>query len=247
MQSQRESVVNRYVNLQAFIIHIYPIGEMHYGVKLLSETRGLLSAIAYGARTQTGKLHGKLEQFALGRYELYASGEQKMWKVNDCEIYNYYSFLRSDLIRYCYASLWYELIFRTFRGEDHTKILFGQLSQAMDGLRTSTTQQVKVHNICFIWNYIALLGLQPYFSLQLQYCHPSLCELSTQPRDGWIRIDRDMIYLLNLCQRKKEDAFLAKNISISCVQRTWQFLRAVLFYLSGGSLNTLHATHKILT
>ncbi|TVR02842.1 MAG: DNA repair protein RecO [Spirochaetaceae bacterium] len=135
------------------------IGEIHKNVWMLSPDLGLISAIAHGAYSQKGKLRGVTNPFSFGRCYLYTDPVKKSVKITDLAVHEFFPGLREDVAKFYTASLWAELVLRTFGGGGESGTLFSLLVESLHALDATTGfEPVTVQ---FLWRYLGVSGLQP--------------------------------------------------------------------------------------
>lgn len=151
----------------ALILHTRPYGESHLFVDLLTADRGLLTAAAYGARSQRGSLRGSIAPFTYGVAYLYFTPRSGVFKVTDFDVKRYYQSVRDSLDAFYYASLWAEIVLRTFGGGDGEdgRVLTG-LTEVLDAMEVVVENREPVDRLNrlsaqWIWRYAEILGVQP--------------------------------------------------------------------------------------
>lgn len=149
--------MNRNSETDIIILKNSRIGDIHKGVVMLSCDAGLVSAIAHGAYSQKGKLRGVTNPFFHGHAYLYSDPVKKSVKITDLVIADYFPGLRESVTRFYTASLWAELVLKTFGGESET--LFALLLAALRAL--DGADDCSAVTIQFLWRYLELSGLQP--------------------------------------------------------------------------------------
>ncbi len=149
--------MNRNSESDVIILKNSRIGDIHQGVTMLSSDTGLISAIAHGAYSQKGKLRGLTNPFFHGHCYLYTDPVKKSVKITDLVISDYFPGLRESVTRYYSASLWAELVLKTFGGE--SEALFALLLAALRVL--DNADDCSAVTIQFLWRYLELSGLQP--------------------------------------------------------------------------------------
>ncbi len=135
------------------------IGEIHKSVWMLSPDLGLISAVAHGAYSQKGKLRGVTNPFSFGRCYLYTDPVKQSVKITDLAVHDFFPGLRENVAKFYTASLWAELVLRTFGGGGESGTLFSLLIESLRALDAATGfEPVTVQ---FLWRYLAVSGLQP--------------------------------------------------------------------------------------
>lgn len=149
--------MNRNSDTDVIILKNARIGDIHKSVTMLSAELGLISAVAHGAYSQKGKLRGVTNPFFHGHCYLYSDPVKKSLKVTDLVVTDYFPGLRESVSRFYTASLWAELVLKTFGGESDRlfELLLAAL-RAVDGADDCSPVMIQ-----FLWRYLELSGLQP--------------------------------------------------------------------------------------
>ena len=168
--------MNRNSETDVIILKNSRIGDIHKGVTMLSPQQGLLSAIAHGAYSQKGKLRGVTNPFCYGRCYLYTDPVKKSIKITDLSVNDFFSGLRESVTRFYSASLWAELVLKTFGGGAESDRLFALLLDALRALDSAT--DFRPVSIQFLWRYLETAGLQP----ELDTCGDCGAELAADSR-----------------------------------------------------------------
>ncbi len=151
--------MNRNSATDVIILKNSRIGDIHKGVTMLTPQQGLLSAIAHGAYSQKGKLRGVTNPFCYGHCYLYTDPVKKSIKITDLSVNDFFSGLRESVTRFYSASLWAELVLKTFGGGAESDRLFTLLLDALRALDSAA--DFRPVSIQFLWRYLETAGLQP--------------------------------------------------------------------------------------
>jgi DNA repair protein RecO (recombination protein O) len=160
----------------AIILRAYRIGEIHRGVVMLTPEEGLVRAIAHGALSQKGRLRGSTVPFTLGECYLYTDPVRQSVKVTDMQAACHFVGLREDIKRFYTASLWTELILKTFASGGSADLLFVLFTDALRLLDASDREEADRISIQFLWRFLDLAGSRP----DLDVC---ACSGETLPPD----------------------------------------------------------------
>jgi len=151
----------RSISTQAIVIRRARVGEFHKSLSLLTADMGLITATAYGAYKAQSRLRLGSEPFTWCTAQLYHNPVRKSYKVTEMEISSSFEGLQGDLGRLACASLWAEVVQRSFGAGEMNADLFelfrdclAVLEQADSTLRQTVTLQ-------FMWRFLALSGYQP--------------------------------------------------------------------------------------
>lgn len=159
--------VNRSSQHQAIVLRLRSFGESHAMVDLLSREEGLVPAVAWGLKSRRSTLRGKVVPFAQGTVWLYRDPRQERAKITDIEVQRYATELQHDLTSYYHASLWAEVIWRTWASADAEGEVWAIFSRGLTlldaadvdpALRAARARQL---GLGLLWRYLALMGLQP--------------------------------------------------------------------------------------
>jgi DNA repair protein RecO (recombination protein O) len=153
--------VNRSHSSQTVILRTSRIGESHRGVVMLTPEDGLVRAIAHGANSARGKLRGSTVPFCAGRAYLYTNPATGSTKITDMDATEFFSGIRGDLKKFYTASLWAELILKTFASGGAADALYTLFRLALDELDHRPTSEADLVSVQYIWRYLGLSGSQP--------------------------------------------------------------------------------------
>jgi DNA repair protein RecO (recombination protein O) len=149
---------------KGIVLRNYRIGEIHKGVVLLTDRFGLLSAIAHGAYAQKGKLRSVTNPFCNGTFYLYHNPQKNSTKITDVSIDCFYQNLRDSLSKFYAASLWAEIVVKSFGGGDEGSPLYELLSRALEAADRADPRDVSRVSAQFIWRYLGIVGVRPALS-----------------------------------------------------------------------------------
>ena len=158
--------VFRHSATQAIVLQSRAIGEIHKSVTLLTPGHGLISAIAHGAKKMGSRLRSTTEAFCLSRAYLYLDPVRKSYKITDMEGIRLYGGIRQQLGRFYSASLWAEVLIKSFAGGDQTEASFELLRRCLDSCDTASDSEVGLLTSQFLWRYLRFTG----FALELASC-----------------------------------------------------------------------------
>ena len=150
---------NNYLN--AIVLKTYQVGEMHKGVMLLTPDNGIISAIAHGAKKIKNRVRSSTEQFCISKYYLYYNPIKKDYKITDIEPYKSFDKIRKSLSKFYTASLWVEIILRSFGGGENHSSVFNLLYESLNIINNISEEKIPYVSIQFIWRFIYLSGYNP--------------------------------------------------------------------------------------
>jgi DNA repair protein RecO (recombination protein O) len=154
----------RSITTQAIVIRRERYGEFHKSLTLLTADLGLISATAYGAYKMQSRLRLGSEPFTWSLIQLYHNPVKKSYKVMDMEVRRDHRGLQSDLSRFAAASLWAEIVQRSFGAGETTGLLFGLFRDCLTLVELGDDRDVPYVTIQFLWRFLALSGYQPDIS-----------------------------------------------------------------------------------
>ena len=146
---------------EAILLKNSRIGDIHKGVTALTPHRGLLQAIAYGAYKGKSKLGGRTDPFTRSLLYLYHDPVRDSYKITDVEPRSLYEGIRLDLQKYYTASLWAEVILKTFAGGGDSPAMYENLGVALELLSSELPAQSEKISILFLVRVIRELGFFP--------------------------------------------------------------------------------------
>jgi DNA repair protein RecO (recombination protein O) len=154
--------MSRTSRFDAIVLRARKFGEIHKSVTLLSSEEGLVSAIAYGAQSQKGKLRGLVNPFHHGICYLYTNPVKDQRKITDFDVRDYYSGIRESIDRFYAASLWAEVLLKSYAGGGDAGPVYGLLLEALGSLdRAGGRSAVRRTTAQFLWRYFDLIGSLP--------------------------------------------------------------------------------------
>lgn len=151
--------MSRNIRTEAIVLRTRRVGDIHKAVTLLTPEAGLIEAMAHGVYKGKGKLGGATDPFALSTAYLYYEPVKKNYKITDMECLDLFESVRGDLDRYYAASLWAEVIIRSYAGGEGAHRLFSLLEEslrALDGEADPSCVQIQ-----FLWRFVVLSGFMP--------------------------------------------------------------------------------------
>ncbi|MDR1315977.1 MAG: DNA repair protein RecO [Spirochaetales bacterium] len=134
-------------------------GEIHKGVILLSPEHGLLSAVAYGACSAKGKLRSVTNPLCAGTFFLYRDPVKDSIKITDMDCRDFFEGVRSGIVKFFTASVWLEIILKTFGGD--AEETFSLLLESLRLLDACTEDSASRFLVQFLWRYLELAGAAP--------------------------------------------------------------------------------------
>jgi DNA repair protein RecO (recombination protein O) len=153
--------MSRHSSFQAIVLKADRFGEMHKRVRMLSDDRGLVEAIAYGGYSQKGKLRGVTDFLCAGTCYLYTDPVKESSKITDFDVSEYFEGVKQHLTRFYTASLWAEVIISSYAGGERSELLHRELLRFLRELEQSSETRAELVSIQFVWRYLGFLGIRP--------------------------------------------------------------------------------------
>ena len=151
----------RSISTQAIVIRRERLGEFHKSLTLLTSDLGLITAAAYGAYKMQSHLRMGSEPFTWSSTVLYHNPVKGSYKVTDLDIRESFHGLQSDLSRIAAASLWAEVVQKSFAAGETSSMLFGLFLDCLRLLNAPDLVREPYVTIQFLWRFLALAGYQP--------------------------------------------------------------------------------------
>ncbi len=151
----------RSISTQAIVIRRERLGEFHKNLLLLTSNLGLVYATAYGAYKMHNALRLGSEPFTCSRALLYHNPVKNTYKVLELEIVESFPGLQSDLARISAASLWAEVVQKSYGAGETTDTLFHLLLEGLRLLQESDAHLQPYLTIQFLWRFLTLAGYLP--------------------------------------------------------------------------------------
>jgi DNA repair protein RecO (recombination protein O) len=156
--------MNRNIITKGVILKTTRFGEIHKNVTLLSPEMGILRAIAYGALKMKSKLRSSTQLFSLVRAYIYHDPVKDSWKITDIETITQYFGISESVEKYYAASLFSEIILKSFGGGEAGGEVYSLLVDALDSIGDGADLTYVI--IQFISRYLGITGYAP----QLRSC-----------------------------------------------------------------------------
>lgn len=164
------------------------VGEIHKSLTLFSRQRGLIHAIAHGAFKIKSRLRMTSEPFQVVRAYLYHDPVRDQYKITDMESLAALDGIRKSVQRYYAASLWAEVVIRSYGGGDSFPLLYDLLADALRLLAAAPDRLVPLLSIQVLLRFLDLLGQRP------DVVHCGLCASELDTRAGaYLSADEQML------------------------------------------------------
>jgi DNA repair protein RecO (recombination protein O) len=146
---------------KVIILHVYNLGECHRGLTVLTPDKGIISVIAHGAKKIKSRFRSMTETFTLVKVYLYYDPVRQSYKVTDMEALETFPNIRKSLVRFYTASLWTEIVLKSFGGGENGAQLFDLLALCLRKINTIEEHKIIYLSIQFIWRFIRQSGNSP--------------------------------------------------------------------------------------
>ncbi len=143
------------------VLKSHRMGECHKGVTLLTDTMGLVQAIAHGAQKNRSRLRSATESFCLSTVYLYRDPVKNVYKITDMVVRRFFESLRKSLALYYTATLWTEVIIKSYGGGDNNSDLFTLYVDCLELLDKMDTEWHMYISVQFLWRFLRLCGFDP--------------------------------------------------------------------------------------
>jgi DNA repair protein RecO (recombination protein O) len=245
----------RNTQLEAVILKTNPVAEIHRGATLFTRSQGIINAMAYGAESGRGKLKGLTMPFCYGTFYLYTDPVKGNVKITDANVQSFFVGIRKRITSFYTASLWAEVIFKSFAGGGGGK-LFQLFIQSLGILEDASDELCRLVSIQFLIRFLHELGLKP----DTEYCgrcgEPFSQQIMPRRGDGELvcrecsGADEDfslgaLRYLRHTAGRKLADAVKVGLDPVS-QRQVLAFLHNLIQNELEVPLNTLKAGRNIL-
>ena len=151
----------RSISTQAIVIRRERYGEFHKSLSLLTADLGLIAATAYGAYKMHSSLRMGSEPFTWARVTLYHNPVKRSYKVTDLDVRESFAGLQSDLSRLAAASLWAEVVQKSYGAGEVSGMLFQLFLDCLRLLDASDARREQYVTIQFLWRFLSLAGYRP--------------------------------------------------------------------------------------
>jgi DNA repair protein RecO (recombination protein O) len=146
---------------EAVVLHSYGVGEYHKGVTLFSVDWGILRGIAHGAKKPKSRLRGATETFCHSTVYLYHEPVKNAYKITDMTVKDFFDNLRWDLSLYYTASVWAEVILKSYGGGGSCAEVFRLFIQSLRCLDRLGAPHHIYLSLQFLWRFLHIAGLGP--------------------------------------------------------------------------------------
>ncbi len=161
---------------EAVVLRKTRVGEIHKSLTLFSRQRGLIRAIAHGAFKIKSRLRVTSEPFQVVRAYLYHDPVRDQYKITDMESLAALDGIRESVQRYYAASLWAEVVIRSYGGGESFPLLYDLLVDALRLLAAAPDRTVTLLSVQVLLRFLDLLGQRP----DVEHCASCASELDVR-------------------------------------------------------------------
>jgi DNA repair protein RecO (recombination protein O) len=122
---------------------------------------GILSAVAHGALKTRSRLRSATETFCLSKVYLYFEPVKRSYKITDITPLSFFEGIREGLLRFYTASLWVEVVLKSFAAGERGAAVYDLLKEALRHLDRMADEGIEYLNLQYLWRYIGLAGYRP--------------------------------------------------------------------------------------
>jgi DNA repair protein RecO (recombination protein O) len=151
----------RSITTEAIVIRRERMGEYHKHLLLLTADNGLISATAFGAYKMQSRLRMGSEPFTHSRVSLYFNPVKKSYKVTELDVIDGFERLQGDFSRISAASLWAEVVRKSFGAGETSDVLFSLFLGCLLRMESADPSEVTYVTSQFLWRFLSLSGYQP--------------------------------------------------------------------------------------
>ena len=169
------------------------VGEIHKSLTLFSRQRGLINAMAHGAYKIKSRLRMTSEPFHVVRAYLYHDPVRDQYKITDMESLAALDGIRASVRRYYAASLWAEVVIRSYGGGENFPLLYDLLVAALRMLNPAPDRLVPLLSCQYLLRFLDLLGQKP----DVEHC--GLCASELDNRSGAYLSREEQILICSQC------------------------------------------------
>jgi DNA repair protein RecO (recombination protein O) len=165
----------RSIATDAVVIRRERMGEFHKSLTLLTSGLGLVTATAFGAYKSKSLLRMGSEPFTHSRASLYHDPVRGTYKVTELEVRESFERMRQDFDGVCAASLWAEVVQRSFGAGETSDALFRLFLGCLRVLDSPGAPPAAYATLQFLWRFLSLAGYVP---------DPAACDRCGRPLEA---------------------------------------------------------------
>ena len=180
---------------EAVVLRKIRIGEIHKALTLFSPENGLLSAIAHGAFKMKSKLRTASEPFHVIRVYLYHNPVSDQYKITDIESLNALDGIRRSVERYYAASLWAEVIIKSYGGGESFGVPYRLLVDSLSLLEHAQQRCITNLTCQYLMRFLDILGQRPDFE------HCGICASGFDTQSGVYLSREERVLVCHRCAK----------------------------------------------
>ncbi len=237
----------------AIVLRKVRVGEIHKGLTLFIPGKGLISALAHGAFKIKSRFRTPSEPFGYLKVYLYHEPVKDQYKITDMESIDLFEGIRKSLVKSFTASLWAEVIIKSFGGGDGSGSMFKLLLESLRCLNDAPEGREITVSLQFLLRFLSLSGFSPDFST----C--SKCAVSLGRDEAGYFSHHNLSFFCSNCARADSELrssslilspgarrYLEKTLSLPLIQaakvgldeRSLTALKSIIYLFIQGILET---------
>jgi DNA repair protein RecO (recombination protein O) len=154
---------------EAIVLRKVRVGEIHKALTLLTPDAGLLSVMAHGAFKIGSRFGTVSEPFTIIRAYLYHDPVKNQYKLTDAECLRALEGIRHSVARFYVASLWAEVVLKSYAAGGSFASLYRLLAEALVLLEGELEAGLTALSVQVLFRFLELSGQRP----ELEHC--ALC------------------------------------------------------------------------
>ena len=137
--------------IEAIVLKTQRMGECHKVVTFLTKSKGIITGIAHGAKKIKSALRSATEPLNLCKVYFYHNPVKNSYKISDIDCIESFDEIPCNLSHFYTASLWIEIILKSFGGGDVNSSIFDLFVKSLYLLsKEHKTRLNYMHNIVSI-------------------------------------------------------------------------------------------------
>lgn len=152
--------MKRNIKTDVIVLKKIPVGESNSGITLLSRDVGLVFAMAFGAQKAKNSLFGVSNPLVYGHCDLYHDPVKDLYRIKEMSAHDFFEELAGDLECFYTATLFCEIVIKSFGGAGESEELFDLLLKTLNALKHYPEKREYIL-IQFLLRYLALMGFLP--------------------------------------------------------------------------------------
>lgn len=144
----------------AVLLRGYAYGETSRILRFYTRDLGLLSVMAKGIRTKSGKGTATFDTFATGELVAYVKAQRELQTMKDFACTRTRARLGEDVLRFAGASVVAEIVGTNTEQDPHPEV-FTALEESLDALEQVPSAQIPAACLAGAWRVVVALGFSP--------------------------------------------------------------------------------------